>query len=65
VANHCIDLLCLHCGANWCCRCGDQYRDWEPLRMELRRRRFTIARMKETKVDDKCPQCGQQEVVLE
>ena len=25
MSNHCIDLICLNCGAEWCCRgCGDR-----------------------------------------
>jgi hypothetical protein len=25
MANHCIDVICLGCGANYCLRCYDRY----------------------------------------
>ena len=25
MANHCIDVICLECGANYCLRCGQRY----------------------------------------
>ena len=25
MSNHCVDVICLACGANYCERCGDRY----------------------------------------
>lgn len=58
MANHCVDVVCLDCGCNFCCRCGDVYftKDKEELKEYMERN-------DKMKSDVRCPSCKKINIV--
>ncbi len=65
MANHCIDVLCLHCGRNWCCLCHDVYTPHTALQLTTRATRKATRHLPEVRIEDQdCP-CGKPNIVIE